>query len=85
MHEWELDHVHKRLLFSIYNITRAFNANPSLHSTSHMIAIYRNNYSNIDPHSHTHLVVREEVRYDNLAVEVAELHCIDFEPVEVVR
>ena len=52
---------------------------------SHIVPIYRNSYSNIDSHNHTHSVVREELHYSNPAVEVAEDHCVDLEPVELVR
>ena len=50
-----------------------------------MLPIYRNGYSNTDPHGRTHLVVLAEVHYSNPAVAVAEVHCIDLELVEVVR
>ena len=50
-----------------------------------MIAIYRNDYSNIGPHYHTHSAVRAAVHYNNPGVVALAVHCIDLELLEVFR
>ena len=48
----------------------------------HMIAIYYNDYSNTDPHYHTHSAVQVEVHYSNPVVVAA---AVDLELLEVVH